>query len=204
MAIELLVRPRRGAFLGEPIDQDITLILLQFDATINENHISTAEITEHPVEEGADTADHIRSLPDEIEINGMVTNDPILFLKSLRAQPSVSGGDPRTRAEDAWEELKRIKREGQIVTVFTWLEEYTDMAITSLTTPRDKDLGNALDVTVTLRKIVKATTETVEPPEPATPSRAPKKKRGKQTTKPAGNAAAGKGQSITAGWIGNP
>lgn len=204
MAIELLARKKQRAFLGEPITDDITLILLQFDASINEIHSASAEVTDFPVEEGADESDHIRALPDEIEINGMVTNDPILFLKSLRAQPSVAGGDPRTRAEDAFEELNRIKNEGQLVTVFTSFKEYTDMAITSISVPRDKDLGNAMDATITLRKVVKASTETATPPKPATASRAPKKKLGKKSTKAAKAPAANKGGSILSQLLGGP
>lgn len=178
MSIALIAKRNRSAALGEAITQDQTTILFQFDASITENFNKTAQVTDHPVEDGADVTDHIRRLPEEIEIRGWVSNDPILFLASLRIGPA-----PRNRAEDAYEELRRIMDEGQLVRVVTQLRNFENMALTSISVSRDKDTGRILDATIGLREIVIATTEVVEPPEPREGNRKPKANQGKQVTK---------------------
>ena len=62
------------------------------DVSVREGHALTAEVTEHPVETGADVADHIRPMPATIDIEGAVTNHPIELPKShagtTRVNPS--------------------------------------------------------------------------------------------------------------------
>ena len=47
------------------------------DVSVMESHAASAEVSEHPVEEGSVIADHIRPEPRTIEIEGLVTNHPI-------------------------------------------------------------------------------------------------------------------------------
>jgi Dit-like tail protein len=47
------------------------------DVSVREGHDIMADVTEHPVESGANIADHIRPQPATITIEGMVTNHPI-------------------------------------------------------------------------------------------------------------------------------
>jgi len=62
------------------------------DVSVREGHALTADVTEHPVEAGADVADHIRPMPATIDIDGAVTNHPIELPKShagtTRVNPS--------------------------------------------------------------------------------------------------------------------
>jgi hypothetical protein len=178
MTISLLAKPNRSAFLGEPITQDQTLILFQFDASIVETFTKNAEVTDHPVESGADVTDHIRRLPREIEIRGWVSDNPIVLFPSAEF-----GLPPRSRAQDAYAELCRIMDEGQLVKVVTSLTELENMALTSINVSRDKDTGQILDATIGLREVVVATTEVTEPPEPRQRNRQKKRQIGKQTTK---------------------
>lgn len=184
MSVSLIGQPNRSAFLGEKISEDITLILIQFDASLSERYSRTKEVTQHPVESGADVSDHTRLLPTEIEIRGWVTDDPIIFLRSIRAEPSVAGGNPQTRSLDAWRELNRIMDEESTVKVVTELDEFEDMVLTSLDVTKDKDSGRILDASITLRQIVIATTEVTEAPTPSMSNRAPKTQKGKQVGKP--------------------
>lgn len=182
MALELLGSRKRRAFFEDPVRVDV--ILLQFDASVTETHTASSEVTSFPVEVGADESDHIRRIPNEIEITGIVSNDPILILASLRKRAAVPGGDPDSRAEDAFRELNRIQDEGQLITVFTTLKEYRNMAITSISVPRDKDLGNAIEATVSMREIIKASSEeVVAPKEPVVAPRKAKVKKGKVSKK---------------------
>jgi len=183
MTLSMIGKPNKSSFIGEKIDQDITLILIQFDASLSERYTRTKEVTNHPVESGADVTDHTRVLPLEITIHGWVTDDPIIFLKSLRALPSVSGGSPLTRSFDAWRELNRIMDEESTLKVVTDLDEFENMVLTGIDTIKEKDTGRILDATITLKKITIATTEVVDAPEPQQENRSDKTNNGKKTGK---------------------
>ena len=51
--------------------------VLHFDVVKSEQHNISTFITEHPVESGADIADHVRSNLDTFTLEGFVTNAPI-------------------------------------------------------------------------------------------------------------------------------
>jgi hypothetical protein len=50
---------------------------LTFDAVLREVHTLNQEVTEHPVEQGAALVDHIRPLPLEIALEGVISNSPV-------------------------------------------------------------------------------------------------------------------------------
>lgn len=58
---------------------------IQFDLILSENHSLEAQVTEHPIENGATVSDHIRDLPRKGSVSGLVTNFP---LKTTRTLPS--------------------------------------------------------------------------------------------------------------------
>lgn len=60
-------RPPKHAEIGD----------IWIDVSVRESHSAQAEVSEHPVEEGAAIADHVRPTPRTIEIEGLVTNHPI-------------------------------------------------------------------------------------------------------------------------------
>ena len=163
------------------IQQNATQVL-EFDATLSETHTGSAQTTDFPVEDGADLTDHIRRTPEELSITGIVSDTPILFLASFRATPSIPGGDPSNRSQDAYGFLKGIKDAGQLVSIETTLRSYANMAITSMTVQRDKDLSKIMQLDLILREILIATTEQVAPPEPTNASRNGKVRQGKKAT----------------------
>ena len=172
-----------------------TLEAIEFDASVQETHSNSAEITQHPVEEGADITDHIRRQPEELSVNVIVSNNPPIILASLRAQPISGFGDPATRAEDAHQFLRTIMNNNQLVQFSTTLRDYTNMAIVSMSVDRDATTGNIANINMTLREIIIATTETVEPPVPANAGRQAKQNQGKKTTAAASAPVEAKGGS---------
>lgn len=56
---------------------------LHFDAVTSEATEGTAGVTEHPVEEGADVADHVRDELDTVTLEVVVTNQPIKDVNNL-------------------------------------------------------------------------------------------------------------------------
>lgn len=55
----------------------VQIASIWIDVTIREQHNKSAETTRHPVEEGSDITDHVRLMPNQIQIEGLVTNQPI-------------------------------------------------------------------------------------------------------------------------------
>ena len=151
---------------GTPVKGQVGFV--QFDCTLSERHSDEAEITEHPVELGANVSDHIRKLPASIELNGMVTNTPIVFLASLFAESPVITDflSKSDRVEAAYAELQRIMDDGELVDVVTSLRTYDNMAITGLIVDRDKETGNVLNCVVSLKELIIATTLAVDLPTP--------------------------------------
>ena len=173
------------------VDQEATSFL-EFDAMVQATYTGTSQLTDHPVEGSLDVTDHIRQMPLEITLRGIVSNHPIVMLASARAKAAVNGGDPSARASEAFYFLESIRQLGQLVQITTSLFDETDMAITSLSCTRDKDTNNIVDISLTLRKLQIAVTETVAAP--ATPTKPTNL--GKKVKKPAPPAAAVKSQSL--------
>jgi hypothetical protein len=161
MALELLFRVR-----------PTVIEALELDASLSEEHTSDAEVTEHPVEVGADISDHKRKKPLQVKITGLVTNTPLKFL-------NFNSGDA---AVTAWDLLQELQKGSALITVITTLKTYDNMAIISLSAPRDVKRGHSLEFTATMREIFTAKSGTVAAPEtPASKA----KELGKVPTPPA-------------------
>jgi hypothetical protein len=168
-----------------------TTLLIEFDATLQVSHSSRVEVTDHPVEDGSTISDHTRVLPKRLTLGIVVSNDPVILLAAENAQPSVAGGDPSTRAQDALAELQRLQEQGQLVTVRTFLRDYDNMIIEDINAPRDAKTGNVLSASLSLRELIIATTELVDAPEPIEEVKSPRQNIGRQNTTaaPAENVA---------------
>jgi len=166
VTVALLAKPNRSAALGVDVSGPTESLLIRFDASVSERYFRQKEVTQHPVEDGADVSDHTRVLPLEITIHGWVTDDPIVVLRSINATPSVPGGSTDDRVLDAWKQLNRIMDEESEVKVITELESFPDMVLKGIDVTRDKDSGRILDATITLRQITIATTEVTSAPTP--------------------------------------
>ena len=55
---------------------------IKFDLEISEHHSIEAQVTEHPIENGATISDHVRLLPRKGSMVGMVTNHPLNNIKA--------------------------------------------------------------------------------------------------------------------------
>lgn len=139
---------------------------IAFDATVSEKHTGKMTITEHPVEQGANVADHAQREPDALDIQGIVSNTPILLNFDETVQPSIPGGDPYNRAQDAYDEFNRLKDTAALLDVATEIRDYTDMMIESVSVTRDAPKRHILDIALGLREFRKASVESILAPEP--------------------------------------
>lgn len=55
---------------------------IEFDATTAENVVLTAQVSEHPVEEGINISDHVRQNPTRLSMECVITNTPINIVAS--------------------------------------------------------------------------------------------------------------------------
>jgi len=190
MALSLLFKKTKGS-VG----------LVEFDATLSETHNKSVQLTDHPVEAGADITDHVRRQPEEISINGIVSNTPIVFLASIFAASPIKDDltRPSDRAGLAYAELKRLMDDGEVVDVITTLREYENMVITSMSVERSAATGNVLNASLSLREIVLVETETVEAPQPVTKANEKSKPVGKQVTTPAPPPVEAKSSALVTG-----
>lgn len=173
---------------GKPQLAQIGVVTL--DASIEETHTVASEVTEHPVEEGVSISDHIRRLPETLEINGVVTNHPIFLLPSITA-PSPIGGDTAAqsdRVKAAYDQLRKIHDDGDLIKVITSLREYENMVITGFSTIRNAPNGNVMNATISLREVLTAKTETTQAPTPVNSAASATQDQGKKTTKAADDA----------------
>ena len=150
---------------------------LYFQAILKEDHNSKLRITEHPVETGANIADHAFLEPQSLSIEiGM--SDAAAYLSSSFIGENCS--------VDAFTTLKKMQASRQPLTVITRLATYQNMLIETLTSPVDFKNFRGMRATVGLREIITAATATVVMPDRA--SAAPQKtgETHKGTLQPAG------------------
>ena len=181
MAIDLLVNQlrRKPAKLSLITVDD--LIEITFDASLEEVHDVKVDVTEHPVEKGAVISDHKKVRPPGLKITAVVSNTPIAIAATLTV-PGVG-----TRDVDAWKQLKEAAAADGLVTVVTSLETYEDMAITSLSVPRNAAKGNSLEVTIDLKKMFTVESASVVAPKTKSGTGSDKKALGKKAPKNAGD-----------------
>lgn len=172
-------------------------IVIQFDASLSESHMATAQVTDHQVEKGPNITDHIRPLPMRLSVVGFVTDTPVsvdilsptnstagrvrgLDLQTGNASAQVLQFDTRFfRVQDVFQSLLDAQANGRLVDINTSLKNYTSFAITSVTAPRDAEHGNAVEFTVELQQIITVSVVTVA----STAPNKQKKSAGQKTTK---------------------
>lgn len=136
------------------------------DATMKETHTSTADITDFPVEVGANVSDNIRKKPNGLQIEALVSDFP---LQSAGRAQSPSGAAPGTerpptqerRSTGVHAKLEQLQNEGRTVTVTTGLKTYKSMGISSVTVNRDKTLKNGLVLSITMKELILLASQTV-------------------------------------------
>jgi hypothetical protein len=110
---------------------------LELDASVSETHTFKNQVTSHPVEQGSMITDHSFLEPNSLQIEGFITNTPVLETSS----PRVRLYDSPDRVTEAFRILTRIREQKELVTIVTGLLVYGDMMLTNLVIPRNKTVG---------------------------------------------------------------
>jgi|LSPZ01.1.fsa_nt_gi hypothetical protein len=137
----------------------------EIDAFISENYSFSNSVTDIPVEDGSNIADHVVEEPDEIQINGFIGNAEFTVWEGPfpESAADVAQVDRKERIRAAYLELLRLKRERQPVEVVTGLDTFQTMIITSFDIGRDAETGANLPFAMSFKKIkiIKSETTTI-------------------------------------------
>ena len=135
-----------------------TIGMIQIDATVQETHVTTAEVTENPVEDGASVVDHVQLRPVEITIEGVISDTPLglPILQNIvavgRTVATIFG--KQRRSVDAYNALLKLQKERKPFTVTTGLKVYPNMILTELSVPRTSQTSRAIHFTAVMREVV--------------------------------------------------
>lgn len=169
---------------------DGSLGVIDFDATLQEQHTISVAITQHPIESGSTITDHVRPNPDTLTLEFFITNTPItifgatvegkrypkLGMEQVAETPigalaaALPGGlipaggllfsKNFDRVSAVYEALKKLAKAGTLVTVYTSIRKYENFLIESVTAPKSAQSGNAIAFSVSIREIRVVSTET--------------------------------------------
>jgi len=140
---------------------------LVIDATVNQDHIGSAEITKNPVEKGAQITDHVQIAPNQLLIDGIISDTPIGFpilqnvLNIVNTVTTLFGKS--SRSIDGFNKLVDLKDKREPFTVITDLKRYNNMVISDLRVTRSNTTGNAIEFKASMEqiRIVSSKTSTV-------------------------------------------
>lgn len=181
--------------MAEPF-QDVTRVrmtlgeeTIDFDATIRQEHADENEVTEHPVEDGADPTDHIRKKPVTITLECIQSSTPLHLAAPAAVrdqQDKITGGGWAPgltgRVRGTYATLLKAMEQGVLAELITSLRSYKSLAITSLRVTRESSSGDALTFTMTLKEVRVVSTK-YDPPTVETRGKK-KKDLGKKGTTP--------------------
>lgn len=144
--------------------------ILAFDVVTLETHAIRNEITEHPVEKGANVTDHVRAEVDSISIEVFVSNSPIKRMDRLHQGDSVGDtsaldlgnnqsasvlqfDNPVDNVAEMYRALRVLRDTAELVHVITPLWDYADMAVREVSIPRSVAEGDGAKMTIDLKQL---------------------------------------------------
>lgn len=119
-----------------------------------------ARVSTHPVEQGADIADHIRQDPKRVTISGVFSATPLGTTDDLEAEGPE-------RLQGARDRLTALL--GQVLTYVAEDDLMDACAIVALTLAQGPDTGDAVPFEATLQEVRQVSTQSVTIPPEATP-----------------------------------
>lgn len=143
------------------------------EAAISVSHEASAEVTLHPVEEGASVSDHVRPMPETIQLTGVITDHPLFAGLFESDRP----------ASDAERRFLEIVRTGEIVTITTTRRTFKNYAVTRITFPQTQ--ADGLTFSLTAQEIRTVSAQQVDAPDPIIQAAKPKTSRGNRPGKTA-------------------
>ncbi len=143
------------------------------DAVITERHRFDNLITSHPIEDGSPVSDHIVNQPVELQMEGRISDTPLVALDSigsgaagligtelgldstvLAGASSLLGASLPGRSKRAYQELVALYVSRTLFTVISGINEYENMVFESLEFPRAAQDGRSLRFRAVLKELI--------------------------------------------------
>lgn len=122
------------------------------DCTLKEDPQREAELTDHPIEQGADASDNMRVKNLTYEVEGIISDTPIGVVLD---EPDRQNAGLALPSAFGYQRLAAIHDEKRFVTVISpRYGKLTDMALIKFNAPVDKDTGRCTHFTGTFRKVI--------------------------------------------------
>jgi hypothetical protein len=205
----LLGKSPRGTRLFRQVDNAEPFISL--DATLREVATDTTEITEHEVEKREAVTDHFIRRPKRLTIDGVISNTPFTIagqltgiassvggrigreiggdrlgaiggLAAAKTLAGVIGSSGQVRVSDVLREFELIQAAKNPITIITGLQRYPDYGLMSFTAERDQNTGDGVRVSLELKQIRFADSQTILVAVPKIKSALAKDEQGRQNT----------------------
>ena len=145
-----------------------TVVSIDLDVTMDEAHEWQNDVTTNPVEIGSPIADHIQLMPDKLRITGMISDSSISDAV-IKQFSGIDNSQFLTRVQTAFDVLRKLKDDRKLITVYTKFKVYTDMALTSLSIPRNNQTGDSIQFSIEFMHVRMVSTQTVDMPKGVNP-----------------------------------
>ena len=155
------------------------------DATVEENHLLSSQVTQFPIEDGSTISDHIIKKPFKLTMNCIVSDNPInstdlIQSSALGLSSNLFGGtavlgagiaakiggdllakDRNKLSKNAKEMLEGFQKDGILLTISTSLEVYSNMLIENIAIPRTPQTALSLTFSIVLIQVTIVSKELV-------------------------------------------
>lgn len=121
------------------------------DIFVKEVHGFENEITQYAVETGSDVTDNVRTQPDTLTIDGVVSDTPT---GAIAGDPTRTGVGELSISKDAYNRLTKMRNDKLPLSVVTSLGTYTSMEIKKLEITRDAKSFKGLIFTCEFERVV--------------------------------------------------
>lgn len=119
-----------------------------------EHHTDRLQLSEHPLEKGANIADHAIKLPAVVMLEYKWSNSP-------RGSVFSSAQPTQMTVQEVYAKLLELQSTFTLLDVYTGKRRYQSMILLEVTQTTDKENENALSVTITCQQVLFATTQTI-------------------------------------------
>jgi hypothetical protein len=124
------------------------------DAFLAEHYQFSNSVTDIPVEEGSNIADHIVEDQDTISVEAFIGNAVFeVITVDGNSVSNLEAPDRMARVRQAYQELKKLTKSKKPLNVVLGLETFTGMAITTFAIDREAETGANLPFTMEFKKL---------------------------------------------------
>ncbi|MEN6629816.1 MAG: phage baseplate protein [Sulfuricella sp.] len=138
---------------------------IEIQATLEESFTDSLQVTDHPVQVGANITDHSFIRPSEVVIRCGWSNSSMSALIGAVTSLFKQGSLPKKDfVSSIYSQLLALQESRAPFDITTSRRNYSDMLITSLSATTDQETGNVLVVTATCRQVIMVSTSATKLP----------------------------------------